>query len=240
MGLHVSSHSRYRFEFPILSGAPYDCTADDKTGWAGPFTRAQLVELLWRVQEIRVQASGDYEINAEGGPYTGSISLDVTMVRQNAFGTDPANELKVFGNNMASQDPAYAPSGTFDLMSWRGGDADKYAEMYIPRGRNWPRKDGAGYWLAPSDSLGFVSSMQLNARAEDEVAYGEGEGAGTGTVVLEVFLSSYEEGTILTTLNLTNGGVTVPLQTKGPGAEVAVATSASLTITKWFKYATTA
>lgn len=242
MGRHVSSHSRFRFEFPVGRRETNDAAAMDKTGWAGPFTRSQLVELLWRAEEIRITATGNYEYvfsEAEGAaPLTGTLSLDVTLVRvHTVLGvTSPGDELDVFKSLMT------ANYGQFEA-EWEGTGAGGTGRMLIRLANGGLIKDAAGWWLTPIASGGYAQtdcSARITKTLEWEAGGDEETGtwdAGSTIVDLTVILSITESGTKAATLNLGGGTVAFPLQTSCDGGSVSAATIA---ITKWFKYATTA
>jgi hypothetical protein len=242
MGRHISSHSRFRFEFPVGRGTVNDSTAMDKTGWAGPFTRSQLVELLWRAEEIRITATGNYEYvfsEAEGAvPLTGSLSIDVTMVRvHSVLGvTSPGNELDVFRSNMTANYGQYE-------AEWEGSFTGGFGRMYIRLAAGGLLKDAAGWWLTPiasggyaQTSCGAIKSKTLSWEAGGDEETGTWD-AGSAIVALRVNLSATESGTKAAALNLGGGTVSFPLQTSCDGGSVSAAT---IQITKWFKYATTA
>lgn len=105
MGIHVSSGSGERFDFPIklrrlypksntefIPGIYEDCTNRDKTGVPGPLTRAQFVELLWRVKEITFKCQITFthkEETGDGEPedlQTKTVSLETRLKRLNNVG----------------------------------------------------------------------------------------------------------------------------------------------------------
>jgi hypothetical protein len=238
MGKRISSHSRLRFDFPVGRGKTNDASAMDKTGWAGPFTRAQLVELFWRAEEIKITASGDYEYvfsEVEGvEPLTGTLSLDVTLVRVHSVSgvTSPGDELDVFRSLMTSNYGQYE-------AEWVGSGASGVGSMYVRLGSDGLLKDAAGYWLAPvggyaQASCGAIISETLEWEAGGDEETGTWD-AGSAIVDLRVILSTTEAGTIAATINLGGGAVAFPLQTSCDGGSVSAATIA---VTKWFEYAT--
>jgi hypothetical protein len=213
----------------------------DKTGWVGPFTRAQLVELLWRAEEIRITATGNYEYvfsDAEGAvPLTGTLSLDVLMTRiHTRLGvTADGDELDVFRSLMTSN------YGQFEA-EWEGSAVGGSGRMYIRLGADGLLKDAAGWWLSPGyggysqTTCGAIKSKTLEWEAGGDEETGTWD-AGSAIVDLRVNLSTTESGTKSATLNLGGGTVAFPLQTNCDGGSVSAAT---IQITKWFKYATTA
>jgi hypothetical protein len=212
----------------------------DKTGWAGPFTRAQLVELLWRAEEIRITATGNYEYvfsDLEGAvPLTGTLSLDVLMTRVHTVpstGTAPGDEVDVFRSLMTSN------YGQFEA-EWKGSAAGGSGGMYIRLGADGLLKDAVGWWLTPG--YGGYSQTTCGAIKSKTLEWGAGGDEETGTwdagsaiVDLRVNLSTTESGTMAAALNLGGGLVPFPLQTSCDGGSVS---AVSIQITKWFEYAT--
>jgi hypothetical protein len=236
MGKRISSHSRLRFDFPVGRGKTNDASAMDKAGWAGPFTRSQLVELFWRAKEIRITASGNYEYESPAGVLTGTLSLDVTLVRvDTVLGvTSPCDELDVFRGLMTSNYGQYE-------AEWEGYFTGGFGRVYIRLGAGGLLKDAAGWWLTPiasggyaQTSCGAIKSKTLEWEAGGDEETGTWD-AGSAVVALRLNLSTTESGTKAATLNLGGGTVAFPLQTSCDGGSVS---SATIEITKWFEYAT--
>ena len=246
MGQRIASHFSRRFEFPMKAGIE-DCTALTKTGVPGPFTRAQYVELLWRVKEIRILASASYEYvfsDAEGAePLTGTISMDITLFARSGDGVGVSNELGILRNSF--------PDGPFSkgFRDWSPDDTPETSGgMSLTFAIRSMQEDAAGWWL-PSPAAGAMGEPQplsFFIAQRKFLAWDAGGDEETGTwdagstyVTLRVDAGTAGSGqAIASTINLSSGAVSFPLYLTVQNSTETAPGTASIEITKWFEYAT--
>jgi hypothetical protein len=93
MGLRVTTRTRPRRDFPVIVGTT-TAAAAAADNLAGPFTQAQLVELIFRVRKVRITASISHaryiDPAPEEEPFTEATTTDVDIAipRRNTSDVD--------------------------------------------------------------------------------------------------------------------------------------------------------
>lgn len=247
MGVRISSHSRDRFDFPLGRHTVVDASATAKPDAPGPFTRAQMVELLWRVKKIRVtgSASFSYEHSELTAPVTGSVEVDVILTRASDYLVAVVDENELFLQLMGNE----FYGAPFAYWSAEIDDSGLGRVVMSPYFGGLP-KDDDGYWLTGLFCQAGLGSGEL-ATGQQVVSWEEGGDietgewpAGSKTIVLNVDITSQAISPrviIAATLNLQGTPVDFPLEVYAIDSAVELTGhAASIEITEWFPYATTA
>ena len=263
MSQRITTQSRRRFDLPF-GGANYeDCTTLNKTGVPGPFTRAQFVELLWRVKKIRITANASFTYTGFGSGGTQSATLNMSVELKRLKGSFPflvdADERTAFKELMAPGLNVYNSNLVGGITSNEAGRADwnsnsgsgqAYGSMQIHPWFRGIQKDNQGkYWLP---------NKPIDAGSEPQAFYCYTRGAytqiGVDTAsdpILGFLNFDVSNGAPLfdnqqrvnSSINLHGGGVPFPLVvTAGTSlafSEVNVTSAtATIQITEWFAYET--
>lgn len=262
MPIRISHVSRYRWEIACGSGIISNATTLDKTNMPGPLTLWQMMELLWRVKEMKITGTAgisytvdeldpaDEEIKPVNK--SGSISFDMDMERrrsnENDFPEDDSDENEVYADNRTH-------TTSFENVVWRGKTATDSCGGHVNTnyGHGISRDDSGDYWLPRVSFTGssHLTHFSLGAGKSEVIgSTGEGEDAVdiTGSVAIYTGegIPYGDEYKIATTeLSLQGTPVNFPfffrVSASSPAYDV-IADSAEVTldITKWFAYATKA